>query len=313
MEKKLDLARQLGKEYGLNWYLQILGVFKFSGHRSERRPNVSQENKGLKGKVLQVGGETSRPRLPQDPTRARSLTWVQSESQTPAVVAQGRGLGTKEAGSPTSAQRSEDDPQGDKGELNLIRGFQPKLFQVLCADCTGIKYAGRARKAYLNLMAMIDPRSSWVVSRAGRKSAKRELALRCWEAVRKNLAKVGQDPQRLMLHHYQDTVYPRYRWLRQLLVEGKVMTSYWERGARDNPRMESFWWHFKEENNSLFLDAATFEELELLIARQMRYYNFERRHSRLDYQSPIGYFVSEEFILVTLAKYEGKTGYALRT
>ena len=50
------------------------------------------------------------------------------------------------------------------------------------------------------------------------------------------------------------------------------------------------------ENSSLFLDAATFEELEWVIGRQMGYYNLERRHSRLDYQSPLGYLISEGFV-----------------
>ncbi|MBW1936492.1 MAG: transposase [Deltaproteobacteria bacterium] len=48
--------------------------------------------------------------------------------------------------------------------------------------------------------------------------------------------------------------------------------------------MESFWVHFKGENVSLFLDAATLEELEWVIGRQMNYYNCERRHSSLDYR-----------------------------
>jgi hypothetical protein len=45
--------------------------------------------------------------------------------------------------------------------------------------------------------------------------------------------------------------------------------------------MESFWAHFKGENASLFLEAASLEELEWVIGRQMEYYNFERRHSSL--------------------------------
>ena len=54
--------------------------------------------------------------------------------------------------------------------------------------------------------------------------------------------------------------------------------------------MESFWAHFKGENASLFLDAASLEELEWVIGRQINYAGCERRHSRLDHRSPMEYF-----------------------
>jgi len=72
--------------------------------------------------------------------------------------------------------------------------------------------------------------------------------------------------------------------------------------------MESFWAHFKGENVSLFLEAATFEELEWVIGRQMGYYNNERRHSRLEYRSPMEYLTSEGFIPKRLAKIGRESG-----
>jgi len=127
--------------------------------------------------------------------------------------------------------------------------------------------------------------------------ANRELALRCWEA-----AKVGQDPQGLIVHHDRDSVCTSYRWLSQLLIEEGVAVSYCKRGAKDNPWMESFWAHLKGENMSLFLEAATLEELEWVIEKQMGYYNNERRHSRLEYRSPVEYLASVGFIPKTLAE-----------
>ena len=50
------------------------------------------------------------------------------------------------------------------------------------------------------------------------------------------------------------------------------------------------------ENVSLFLEAATLEELEWVIGKQMGYYNNERRHSRLEYRSPVEYLTSVGFI-----------------
>ena len=72
--------------------------------------------------------------------------------------------------------------------------------------------------------------------------------------------------------------------------------------------MESFWAHFKGKNVSLFLEAATFEELEWVIGKQMGYYNNERRHSRLEYRSPVEYLTSVGVIPKTLAEIGLKSG-----
>ena len=84
--------------------------------------------------------------------------------------------------------------------------------------------------------------------------------------------------------------------------------SFCERGAKDNPWMESFWGRFKVENGSLFGDAATLGELEWTIGRQMRYHNHGRRHSRLGYRSPMEYLASEGFVPKTLAEIGPKSG-----
>ena len=67
-------------------------------------------------------------------------------------------------------------------------------------------------------------------------------------------------------------MYTSYRWLGQLLIVDKAVVSFCERGAKDNPWMESFRGWFKVENGSLLGDAATLEELERAIERQMKYH-----------------------------------------
>ena len=81
-------------------------------------------------------------------------------------------------------------------------------------------------------------------------------------------------------------------WTGQLLLKDKVRLSYALDGAKDNPEMESFNGRFKQESNSLFLDAGDMEELRLVISRQMKYYNTKRRHSSLGYVSPMAYIKS---------------------
>ena len=52
-----------------------------------------------------------------------------------------------------------------------------------------------------------------------------------------------------------DSVFTSYDWLRALVLEAGFQISYSERGARDNPRIESFWAHCKGEDASLFMEA----------------------------------------------------------
>lgn len=89
------------------------------------------------------------------------------------------------------------------------------------------------------------------------------------------------------------------------------MVSFTEHGAKDNPRMESFWTHFQGENASLFLEATTLEELVWVIERQTPYYNGERRHSRLGYRTPMGYLTGKGIVPAMFRKGD-KTGSASR-
>lgn len=57
--------------------------------------------------------------------------------------------------------------------------------------------------------------------------------------------------------------------------------------------MESVWSRFKQENESLLIDAKSLDRLREVIDEQFRYYNEDRRHSGLDYQSPIDQLQSE--------------------
>ena len=233
MERKLSLVKEHRGKYGLNRCLRALGVSKSTWHRHQRRAKVSQEDEELKAKVLQV--------VKEHPAYGYRRIKVELAARYGTVVNHKRLRRLlSEWDLALKRQVARPRPSGvrrilkeAKGNLNLIRGWEPRPFQVLCTDFTEIRYTGGARKAYL--MAMIDPGSGWVVGWALGKSANRELALRCWEAAKESLAKAGRHPQGLIVHHDQDSVYTSYRWLRQLLIEDGVVVSYCERGAKDNP------------------------------------------------------------------------------
>jgi len=57
--------------------------------------------------------------------------------------------------------------------------------------------------------------------------------------------------------------------------------------------VESVWSRFKRENESLLIEAESLDRLREVIDEQFRYYNQNRRHSGLDYQSPIDQLQSE--------------------
>lgn len=73
----------------------------------------------------------------------------------------------------------------------------------------------------------------------------------------------------------------------QLLVVGEVLLgekarlSYAERGAKDNPWIESFWGRFETENGELILEAETLEEVKTIVGDQLDYYNRRRSIRRL--------------------------------
>ena len=178
-----------------------------------------------------------------------------------------------------------------KGHLNLAVGMDPGPLELLSTDFTLVPFDGGNRKAHL--MAMIDVASEWVPGWAVGVSKDGVLALECWREVVGAYGVFGQDVAGVVVHSDQDPVYTSYDWLRALVVDSGVRISYSERGAWDNPWIESYWSRFKTENRDLFLDAKDLVDLRGLIDGQMRYYNGSRRHSSVGNRPPLAYLKSE--------------------
>ena len=175
---------------------------------------------------------------------------------------------------------------GDKA--NLVRGMtEIGLFAVSYTDFTEIRYADGYRKAYL--MPIIGHACKMAYGWALGESADAVLALEAWNTAKRTFEGLGITCEGMIMHHDQDSVYTGHVWTGRLLLKDKVRLSYTLNGAKDNPEMESFNGHFKQEGNSLFLDAGDMEELKAVVSRQMKYYNLERRHSSLGYVSPMAY------------------------
>jgi hypothetical protein len=83
-----------------------------------------------------------------------------------------------------------------------------------------------------------------------------------------------------------DPVYTGHDRTGRLLLRDHLQIYWALDGARDNTDMEAFISGFKNENQSLRLDAPATEALEKVVNEQMRYCNEVRRHTVLDNQPP---------------------------
>lgn len=172
------------------------------------------------------------------------------------------------------------------GLCNLVAQLDEiDLLDVLYTDFTQLIYTG----GMAWLMPIIDHVSKACLGWALGPNTDSDLALRAWEMAVESLWKLGQSPAGIIVHHDRDPVYTGFRWTSRLLLDDEARLSYALGGAGDNPEMESFNGRFKTENRSLFLDASSLAELEEIVAKRIRYYNWERRHSTLKNQAPMEY------------------------
>ena len=177
------------------------------------------------------------------------------------------------------------------GQLNKVQGRSFGPLEVLSGDFTEIRYANGSRKAWL--MAMIDPESRLVTGWAVGSSRNRRLARTCFKQVQRTYDRLEVPLSGTIVHQDQDAVYTSYDWLHRVLIKAGCELSFSERGAKGNPWVESLWSRFKQENESLLVESGTLDDLREVIDRQFRNYNQDRRHSGLNYQSPIDQLIAE--------------------
>jgi putative transposase len=171
---------------------------------------------------------------------------------------------------------------------NLIAQLEEiDLFQVAYTDFTELVYADGKHKAYL--IPIIDHVSKLVYCWAVGEGPDARVALQAWKSSKVRFRRLAVPYKGMIIHHDQGSAFISYAWTGQLLLKDRVRLSYSLRGFKDNPEMESFIGHFKEEGRSLFLDAQNMAELAAVVDSQIVYYNTKRRHSSLGYVSPLTY------------------------
>lgn len=204
-------------------------------------------------------------------------------------------LSTRELGLPRSLPKASPSPvrkilRQASGQLNLVEeylstGLDPAPLEIFSTDFTELRYAEGTRTAHL--MAVVDVGSRCALGWAVGPSANRWLALQCWEQVRARMARLGHSLEGAILHSDLDSVYTSYDWLRRILLEDGLRVSYSERGAKDNPWIESLWGRMKTEAGSRIDQAEALSGLKTVIDERFRYYNQKRRHSQTGYTPPL--------------------------
>jgi putative transposase len=171
---------------------------------------------------------------------------------------------------------------------NLVAQLeQIELFQVAYTDFTELLYADGKHKAHL--IPIIDHVCKMVYGWAMGEGPDATVALRAWQRAKETCRQLDISYKGMILHHDQGSAFISYAWTGQLLLKDEVRLSYALQGFKDNPEMESFIGHFKEEGRSLFLDAQSIAELTAVVDNRMVYYNSDRRHSSIGYVPPLTY------------------------
>ncbi len=169
---------------------------------------------------------------------------------------------------------------------NLVKGRSLGILEAFSTDFSELFYDQGRKKAWM--MVLLDIHSRWAGGFSVGASRSRTMALEALDDLRDSLLELAHGRYLLeaVIHHDKDSVYTSYLWLERLLLKEKARISYAERGAKDNPWIESFWGRFKTENSRQIMEAETLEEVRRLVTEQLEYYNRRRRHSALGYRRP---------------------------
>ena len=182
------------------------------------------------------------------------------------------------------------------GKLNLVEkyigsGPTPAPLEVFSTDLRAevsaheLRYSEGRRKAYL--MTILDVGSCVALGWSVGRNANGSLARRCFDHVRERMRHLSKELQGTILHSDRDTVYTSYAWLREVLMREGMRVSFSERGARDNPWVESLWGRMKTEIGSRIHQACDLKALKSILTEHFRYYNRSRRHSTIGNVAPL--------------------------
>ncbi len=287
--EKVELVEETWEEYGLNRTLKALELSKSTWyyHRKEKK-SYKEKYRDLKPKVeeiIQKNPEYGYPRIKVELKEEYGIVVNHKvllnllNFWDLKILRNARK--TKKSGIREAIQEA--------GEgINLVKKKgQIGFFEVIYTDFTEIPYDGGKRNA--QLIAIIGHESKMILGWAVGEHANTDLSLEAWRRTKETFKEYHISLKGLILHQDQDSVFTGNRWVDEILIKDGVRLSYSENGAKGNTYMESFNGHFKCPNRSIFCEAKDSNELREVIKERVQYWNKKRRHSSLDYRTPLNY------------------------
>lgn len=170
----------------------------------------------------------------------------------------------------------------DRSNL-LVRSTINAPFQAISSDITEIYY-GTSNKLFLCVHKDVFGQVVYGYSVGVKPNL--ELVLQSFTmAVNRIKRKLKLIPKNIIFHQDRGTVYTSYRYVDKVLTIGKI--SFSGPGTpTDNPGQESFFGRFKEEWADEIKQIDNQKEVTKFIRSKIKYYNQERIHTIIGYQSP---------------------------
>ena len=274
------------RQYGLNRCLSLVGLAKSSWyHHTSRRAGLSSRHQQIKDLLVDILAEFPeygrRKLLPE--LRAR-LGRPLNHKPVRRVLQQAD-LQLLRSIKPPPPSPVRKILARHKGELNRLAGRQFGPFDLLSADFTQLVYRQGSRRAWL--IGFYDPASCHPCGWAVGLSADTDLALEGWDRVRETYARWSRPLKGTVLHTDKDSVFRSYRWLHETLCRDRLEISFSERGAKDNPWIESLWSRLKAEHGQVLFDSPSLDRLGRLVDAYFDRYIHRRRHQSLGQRMPI--------------------------
>lgn len=172
----------------------------------------------------------------------------------------------------------------DRANL-LIRKVIDKPFQAITSDISELWYNNGKNKAYFCVHKDVFGQIAYGWELSDKMDA--QLVLWSFDKALKRIKYLAKEiPKKMLCHQDQGSQYTSYEYVDEVLKSGLILSYSTPGTPTDNPGQESFFGRFKEENQDELNEIREFKQLRKFIKNKMKYYDGERIHTSIGYQSP---------------------------
>lgn len=165
---------------------------------------------------------------------------------------------------------------------NMING----CFQVIVSDVTEIHYQGAKAWLCVHMDYFGKMVYGWSLGRSPDSSLVVDSFRRASGCIKQFLTVL---PRWIVFHQDRGSIYTGNAYVTTVL-DSKFRLSYSRTGEPgDNAVNESFFSRLKDEWRDVFIEARTFEELEVMVKNAIDYYNNTRYHSAIGMMPPAAF------------------------